>query len=287
MKLSNLLPKILARANAVDRPWQVDIDALVADRDAFNAFVYTPIEDAMSELERRWVDPRVRGATSVPNELKNGFKAVIFRQLVTGNYEIRRFVSIIDPLRLQPVFWEYYDDKFTSNNEWKHSLGKLHFYGGLGKKGGAKINALKVIDFNSYNGKRINEVRTLWDEPLVDFHHRFLRERFREVDEAFFDASEWFAANGKTASNYYQSFMALFVKHAILFENFMLDEKEFEFTKEIFLPAFIAAWKASGVKPLIVSLEPTDIEDDKFWICHPFDDHEYVLNHLGGMLPSA
>ena len=34
-------------------PWDVDIDALVADRQAFSEFVYTPLREAIKELKRR------------------------------------------------------------------------------------------------------------------------------------------------------------------------------------------------------------------------------------------
>lgn len=267
-------------------PWRVDIDTLVGDRELFNAFVYTPLKPAVSSLKKRWNDQNLIIDCAIPEPLKDGFGAVIFRQLVTGNYEIRRFVSIVDSMDLKPVFWEYYADKFTSNNEWKHSLGKLFFYLGRGKKGGAKIECLKIIDFNRFNGQAICDVKTLWGESLIDFHHRFTRERFRDISSSFFDASCWFAENGKSADKYYQTFLELFVKHGILFENFLLDEKELSFTKEVFLPAFIEVWRKTGHKPLIVSLEPTDIEDDKFWMCHPHADMEYVRMQLEGVVDS-
>jgi len=71
------------------------------------------------------------------------------------------------------------------------------------------------------------------------------------------------------ADKYYTPFTALFIKDAILFENFMLDSKEISFTKDIFLSAFIEVYRKTGCKPLIVALEPTDIEGDEFWPCHP------------------
>ncbi len=286
MKLLSLLSKISLPKGRASNPWDRDIDSLVTDKDAFNAFIYTPLEEAMTELKRRWNDPIVPKMENVPNELKDGFKAIMFRQVVTGNYEIRRFVSIVDPLALEPLFWEYYEDKFTSNNEWKHSLGKLFFYKGQGKKGGAKIDSMNIIDFNAFNGKRISQVKTLWGESLINFHHRFYKERFIDVDHVFFDASKWFSENGKSADKYYESFINIFIQHAILFDNFLLDKKELSFSRDIFLPAFITVWRKTGLKPLIVSLEPTDIEDDKFWMCHPHSDQKYVEDHFSPVIES-
>ncbi len=257
------------------------IDLLISNREVFNSFIYTPLEEALAELDKRRNDESIQVDIKAPLALQGEAKAVMFRQLVTPNYEIRRFLSLLDSIKLKPLFWEYHNDKFTSNNEWKHSLGRLFFYHGRGKQGGAKIDSKNAIDFNLANGRKISEVKTITGESLIDFHHHLFSRRFPDLDLEFFDASEWFHHNGEVAKDYYKSFLALFVKDAILFENFMLDEKELSFTRDIFLPAFIEVYRSTGLKPLIVSLEPTDIEGDRFWICHPHEDKEYILNRLG------
>jgi hypothetical protein len=58
--------------------------------------------------------------------------------------------------------------------------------------------------------------------------------------------------------------------HGILFENFMLDDDEIEFTKKIVVPAFETIEKIFGVKPLIVALNPTEIEGSDFWNSYPY-----------------
>jgi len=118
-----------------------DIPKILADRELFEKTVYTPLPEALEELKKRRIDKSLEKQVleilnnNIPEPLKDSPKAVIFRQLITPNYEVRRFVSIIDGLGgIGPLFWEYHDDKFTSNNEWKHSLGKMKFYNGKGKK---------------------------------------------------------------------------------------------------------------------------------------------------------
>lgn len=265
----------------------IDIEKLVQDHDAFDRFVYTPPEEAVAELKRRRKDQAVHNkilawlGDDVPPPLIRGPHAVAFRQLTTSNYEIRRFFSLIDAIEgLDPLFFEYLEDKFTSNNEWKHSLGRLFFFAGKGKKGGSRIDSLTVVDFNKANGKKLSEVVTLWGQSLVDFHHEFFKTRYRDADAAFFDASSWFKHHGPTPLSYYRSFLMLFIEHGILFENFLIDEKELDFTRDIFLPAFIAVMEETGKKPLIVNLEPTEIEGDRFWMCHPSEDKEFVLEKL-------
>lgn len=259
----------------------VDINRLVTDREAFNAFVYTPIDEAMKELSRRWNDPSIPTPENIPECMKNGNKGVLFRQVVTSNYEVRRFISIMDSLStLDLLFWEYLDDKFTSNNEWKHALGKLLFYKGRSSKNEPLITGKTIVDFAHFDGHKLSDVETLWGEKLVDFHHEFVEQRFRCISHTYFDASEWCRENGGRPGEYYKPYLGLFVKHGILFDNFMLDTKEVGFTRDAFLPAFLEAYERSGHKPLVVSLEPTEIEGDRFWMCHPHEDIEFVTQRL-------
>lgn len=260
------------------------ISDLVKDRARFDSFVYTPIREAIQELARRSKD---QGLTKkienllhgdIPEPLSRKPRAVIFRQLKTPNYEMRRFVSLVEGLgKLEPLFWEYAADKFTPNNEYKRALGKLLFFGGKGKKGGSKIDALNIIDFNQSNGKQISSLLTLWGQNFVDFHHEFFDTCFRSMPGTSYDSSDWFSHNGRSANGYYKSFLALFIKHGILFENFLLDETEFTFTKDIVLPAFLSVYSETGLKPLVVALEPTSIEGDKFWLCYPGQDRRNAL----------
>lgn len=264
----------------------VDIEKLVSDREAFNEFVYTPLDKAMKELAKRRENKDLERKilmsldNDLPSPLRNGPRAILFRQIATPNYEIRRFIGITELAGLIPLFWEYYADKFVSNNEVKYYLGKINFCKGVGKKGGLKLEHENVIDFNSCNGKRLSDVKTIFGEKLISFHHSLFAETYRKLPkDFFFDASGWLKKNGGTAVDYYKKYLTLFVSNAIEFENFMLDEKEVSFTKELFLPAFCQIIKEFGVKPLIVALEPTDIETSEFWMCHPYSSKKLVDAH--------
>jgi hypothetical protein len=130
------------------------------------------------------------------------------------------------------------------------------------------------------NGRRISELKTLWGEGFVEFHHEFLHERFPHLRDKHVDISSWLKESGSGAKDYYQKFFTLFLKDGILFENFLLDKKELNFTKEIVLPAIINIEKATGKKPLIVALEPTKHEGDKFWNSYPPNTIDFVNNKL-------
>ncbi len=265
-----------------------NIHDILENRELFEKFVYTPLDEAIEELKLRRNDSALSKKISeiikgkIPKPVVNGPVSVLFRQVATPNYETRRFVSIVKKIEgMGIVFWEYYQDKFTSNNEWKHSLGKLKFYNGMGKKHGMKVDRVSIIDFNSFVGKKISEVKTLWNQSIVSFHHDFFKKTYGNIGGGkFYDASSWFAFQGSSAENYYTPFLSLFIKDGILFENFMLDTKELSFTRDIFLPAFFEVIRLTGKKPLIVALEQPDTETNEFWLCHPGSGRGFVDRKL-------
>src|SRR5690554_6157882 len=140
------------------------IDDLVKNRVLFNQFIYTPVEQAIAELNKRRDDEQLKSLVAeeftLPAPLQNTQRAVLFRQVATPNHEVIRFLTIAELMGLPPLFWEYHKDKFVPNNEVKYYLGNLAFYNGRGKKGGAKFEYKKIIDFNSSNGKPIGELKT-------------------------------------------------------------------------------------------------------------------------------
>lgn len=267
--------------------YQDRIDDLIANRSTFDSIVYTPIDEALNALNERWKDRELEERTStyltdnVPESMIDGFSAVLSRHLVTPNYETRRFMIVPDVTGLKAVFFEYNADKFTSNNSLKYYLGKMVFHQGTGKNGGQKKIYENIIDFNSSNGKRIQDLKTLWGQNLVEFHHELMGVAFPNINHSLYDASDWFHKNGPTAKNYYRNFLSLFIRHGILFENFEINGSEGQFVRDVFLPAFFEVWKNTNVKPLIVALEPTNIEGDIFWLSHPIETKKITDSKKG------
>ncbi len=260
--------------NAPSEDVESRIRDIVEDRERFTDLIYTPLSTALEELNRRRNDKalmkKVRDYVhSIPAPMRKEPRVVLARHVVTPNYEVLRFMGVPDTLDIKPLFFEYHKDKMIFKNPWKYHLARMSFHQGQGKRGGAKTERENIIDFDTYHGKPISKVKTLWNESLVRFHHKLFLDRFPKTKDAFYDGSAWYGKNGKKPSLYYKNFLALFLGHGILFENFMLDQKELSFTKEVFLPAFIEVSEHFGLKPLIVALEPTHIEEDDFWISHP------------------
>src|SRR3989338_3713495 len=71
---------------------------------------------------------------NIPNPLKEeGQHGVRFRQIATPNHETHWFIELTRDHGLSTIFFEYYRDKFTSNNDFKHSLGQLRVHENLNK----------------------------------------------------------------------------------------------------------------------------------------------------------
>jgi hypothetical protein len=203
-----------------------------------------------------------------PEILKNKQQyAVLFRQISTPNNETRRFIGLAKENNLRPLFFEYFDDKFTSNNEYKHSLAQLRVKDHENENSGAE--KVTIVDFAKYDGKKLKDVVTLWDQPLTDFHKKlFTLYGYNLRDCDFYDASNWLKTHGEKPINYYTNFFILLTCYGILFENFLLHDTEGEFSRNIVLPAIEKAMNLTGLKPLIVPMEPIDMEVDEHWISY-------------------
>jgi hypothetical protein len=262
-------------------------DLPIHDREAFNAFVYFPLEDAVKELLERERDKQLEEYVEkslpegVPEAMKGEKSLVLCRHLATSNYEINRFAMVADSFpQFKSLILEYSDDTFNDVNEDKYYLGRLRFHKGVNKRGEPIVEHLNIIDFKSSNKKPISNLETVWGERLVDFHHHLFNTSFPQLQNNVFDFSAWLRRIAPTAKQYYKSFFTLFLKDGILFENFMPEGKEFTFTRDIILPAILEIEQETGYKPLLVALEPTDIEGDNFWRSHSPKTEEIVKERL-------
>jgi len=254
----------------------LDYKKIVSNRKLFNETVYTKLTEATKILEERQKDLELVKKiekflnNNIPEPIKNmGKNGLQFRDVATPNHDTYWFIELTKDHGLKTIFFEYPGDKFTSNNDFKCSLGKLHIHDRLNKKRNQIEENITIVDFNKYNGKPLKDVLTFWGEPVVNFHRRlFDVYGYKKEDFYFYDNSGWLKANGETAIKYYTNLLMLLVCHGILFENFLLTGREGKFTEEVFLPAFQNVINLTGRKPLIVPIPPMDNEEDSHWISY-------------------
>lgn len=252
-----------------------DYNKIISDRNLFNQIVYTPLSDAVRLLEKRRGDPVLVAKVkkllddNIPKIFRNNKCAIMARQLATPNFENIRFISLAKEVGLHPIFLEYFDDKFTSVNKYKHSLGRLHVQNKIDKNGDRCVEKITIIDFGKADGKKLKEIKTLWGESLIDFHKKLFA--FHKLNGfSFFEETDWYKKKNEKPIDFYVRFFLLITCFGILFENFLVlkGDTESEFTKNVILPALEKVINLTGVKPLIVPVEAIDLETDEFWYYH-------------------
>lgn len=249
-----------------------DHNTIMNDRNLFNQIIYTTLPDALRLLNERQKDTeltsKVEGLLNgkIPQIFKDKKCGIMARQLATPNRENRVFISTANKNNLHPVFLEYFDDKFTSNNKYKHSLGQLLIQDESDEKNSKTVEKIKIVDFSKYDGKALKDVKTLWGESLVDFHKKIFKlcgiENF-----SFFNEIDWYEKHNEKPFDFYKNFFLLITCYGILFENFLWskDNSESKFTRDVILPALEEVINLTGVKPIIVPIDPFDMEMDSFW----------------------
>ena len=267
----------------------VSLDEITANRNVFDSFLYTHWSDVPSELEKRASDPVLKKYVSaliqedLPSPMTAGPVMALFRHTATSNFETLRFgmcAEVLDHLR--PYIFEFSNDKFNDRNEAKYHLGKMHFHKGTDKFGASIHEAVRIIDFNSNNNVPLKDVRTLWGKSFLDLHRELFNQSIPHLAQSRFDMSNWLQRHGPSAREYYKPFLALFLAHGVLFDNYMLEGKEALFTREVILGALLELHHECGYRPLIVSLEPTNREGDDFWLAYPWSDKAKVDAYMLG-----
>ena len=244
---------------------------------------YTSLEEAKEKIWHRWHNADLRKKVGeflrkIPRPLQEAPRAVLDRNIATPNFEYFHFLQLVANVSLSPLVTEYIGDKFVTLSVDKLGLAKMPFYIGRNKKKGILFEYKNVIDFAKYQGAPIGEIKTLWGEPLVDFHHLLLSTNNGDIP--LLDASAWYKSNGGNAEGYYHNYLALFICNGILFENFITNEEEERFARSVVYPAFKKVSQHFGLKPLIVPLYPEDKAKDIYWRCYSPDIKAIVLEEL-------
>jgi hypothetical protein len=86
---------------------------------------------------------------------------------------------------------------------------------------------------------------------------------------------------GKKPIDYYKYILALYIRNGILFENYILNDKnEKKFIEDVLIPAFLSVKKEFNLKPLIVPVSPMEEECDKKWWCYSKKVKDFIdKNH--------
>lgn len=250
----------------------------------------TPYPQIVEELERRSKDEKLKAKVEaylkgdIPEYFKGKPALYLARHLATRNFETLRFLHILEPLDLPVVIGQDTHDIFVAHNPLKRALGKLPICMSVHHKNGRVIEEYKnisIINFNEANGKPFKDIYTCWGEPLVEFHGRLLEKCQRDGAQVVDDAAWIDRHHRRDLLAHYKDFLALFVAHGVLFEDYLIEDKhEGRFIREVLRPAFRHVERTFGVRPLIAQLKPTSAESDRYWISYPRSVFDEVCTKL-------
>jgi hypothetical protein len=236
--------------------------------------IYTALSTAKDEIWRRWNDASLRKKAEdflggdIPEVFRGKPKAIIFRNIATPNFELKLAVEYAEILELDLVVVEYTADKFCTRNRDKLHLGKMLFLNDNAK--GACVTAKKnIISIKEMDNVRLSEIKTIWNENLIDFHHRILQcNGYKNIGT--FDASIY-KESGLGPYEVYLKIFGFCSHFSVLLENFLVktDKGERNFTQKVILPAFHKVSEMTGERPMIVPLLSVDEEESINWQYYP------------------
>lgn len=211
---------------------------------------------------------------ALPAYFRNPPHLYLVRHIASPNFETLRFLHLVQSLDIPPIISQDPFDKFTANNGPKRALGKISICEKFQTKGGKYQESFRnetIIDFNTANGKFLNDVQTVWGEPLIQFHNNLFKEVAPNVPFEIHDESKWLSSSFRgNPLAYYKFILPLFITHGILFEDYVVkDREEMRFVRNVIVPAFKHVEKQFGYRPLITHLVPTSVESERFWISYP------------------
>jgi hypothetical protein len=220
--------------------------------------MYLSLFEAIEELERRQRNVALvekvnnfLGNCPIPNGKMYGF---LGRHIASARLEDLQFEKRCKEVGLDPLFLEYTEDIFYSINPSKTRLVRLYIFNGYGKRGGPNISRIDLLgtrNLNRFNGLPLSQIKTMYGESLISFHHR--TRDFVGLKGNILDLSLWLKSIGP-AKVYYTYYFAACITRGILFESFEsfgFPDLE-KFKQEVVIPAWNEVLKNFGVAPLIV-----------------------------------
>ena len=278
--MSSKIPVLMAMLDVSQMTKEVAHASLIDD-------IYTSLSDIELELSRRRQDKDLVAKVEsflgeyLLSELKSSPKAVISRTIANPNKEFKYFLALTKEIRLEPLCFEYHD-KFVARNPDKYHLARMYF-AKTRKDGTQFLSSVRVVDFNKYEGDNFKSIVTLNGVNIVDFHHSLLFADHPFMKDNIVDITEWFNKTRTLTPNYYLYFLALFICHGVLFDNYLLENKgEFDFFMEKILPSMHEIKRIFGVNPLIYPLLPIKYEKAKDWMAYEWKLKDAVESKING-----
>ncbi len=220
---------------------------------------YTTLSNALLELHKRRENTKLvqEVETYLNGDLlesfSNGPVLYFARHVATPNRETMAFLGLGQHLDMRCVIGQDSNDIFVAHNTLKRSLGKMPVIKGYSKANEEIIEHVTIIDFNKWQGCRLNEITTFSGQNLIDFHNSLFEKVVKDKKFEIRDDAKWIDRNERgNLLEHYKKHLALFLVHGILFEYFPShDTAEQRMVSEVLAPAYDFVRSRFGVSPLI------------------------------------
>lgn len=238
--------------------------------------MYSKLKEAQRKIKKRRETPRltrrieeILDSNPLREKIPSGkISGVLPRHISSARLETIQFLKRAQENDFFPTWLEYPRDKFTTTNPCKWRMVCIRKFNGFGRNGGPKIEKKILLDQpEKWEGKSLNEVELTNGEKLVNFHHRIFEDVIGLDGNHRINLSEWLKELGK-AKNYYPYYLTLFIKDAILFEDFEDDGTKSKssvskFKKKVVEPALEKIKEWGLPEPLIVKHPDPELSDPR------------------------
>ncbi len=248
---------------------------------------YMSLDEARSELHRRWNDAGLR--TAVESALGQRFmevfrdrpRAIIHRPMISPDNGFMLLNYCAAYLGAAPLAIEYLGDRFSTLNEEKKGLCRPRLTISADKF------RLCLFDMQQWENRPLGEIVLATGETLAGFHHGLFDRLAMRVE--ILDQTAWYRGIGNPADYYFPVF-AHAVAHGMLFETFVTDDEpvnrrqrktEHWFTDEVVRPNFERVTRDFGLRPMVVRSFPGDQTDDEdfYWWSYPPIINDYLVDY--------
>lgn len=251
------------------------------EMERLSRLLFTPLEQAVQEVtERRSNQELVDKIDAylnddVPSYFKRDTPVFYLQRFIaTPNQELLHAAEITKPYPLPLIVGQDFKSKFNTSNELKLPLGKLPVVKGLSHNKDEIIEYFTMIDFNEYNGKPLNEIKTRFNTSLIDFHHSLLSE-ISLPKVTFVNETDWIDRNHRDdIYKQYKKVWALLCVYGIMLESYV--PSDYAFFNKVIYPSFKEVEAELGVTPLVVEHISPDREHERNWNSYPSFFYQFI-----------
>lgn len=251
------------------------------DIERLSRLIFTPIDQAVTEIKRRRTD--VQLVQKVKNYLKGDIPEYfdqatpvfyLQRFIATPNYELLHVAETTKQYNLPLIVGQDFKSKFSTNNELKLPLGKLPVIKGLSNNKDEIVEYFTLIDFNTSNGKPLQNIMTKFETPLIDFHRSLLNE-LKLPNVSFVEESAWIDRNHRSdIFEQYKKVWALLCVHGIMLESYV--PSDYSFFTHVVYPSFKEVAAELGITPLVVEHISPELEPNRNWNSYPSFFYQFI-----------